>query len=351
MNKIFKLTGAFLALVIAGSGAPALAQTCSQTPPRIGLRSFYANPHPTQAEFRQYAINLGYQVGRAVGNSGTNTSTVTIFACGAPIQINGAWGVSTWRYNWGHRQLTNFEASEGTINYAYGIWYGLRAAGDTTSRVDVVMGTSNYEGVGQDVGAAHGVNWAGWVWRVDLDLQQLTGSNQVRIFGGWDVENDGSLWGTAPASIAWASGYDSMRRYLGGPALANFGAAIGCPTSGTNGVPGQCNSRWTQADFVEVTWIKGQIALPQIYNNTFAKQWQQLALHAFLNPSYRKDVYIHGPLTQQLACQYRPSDQTCPTFSPLQGWNALCAQLNSDPRTAESMRYPTDIGWMFDVGY
>jgi hypothetical protein len=107
-----------------------------------------------------------------------------------------------------------------------------------------------------------------------------------------------------------------------------------------------CNATiagWTQDDIFQISWgIPAAKPLPEIYatSGAGAKQWYQIALYASVSLS--RDMNIEGALTQRQACQQvgcvAGTDNT-----PEQGWKFLLDELNKDIRTAQLLRWSTDI--------
>jgi len=118
------------------------------------------------------------------------------------------------------------------------------------------------------------------------------------------------------------------------------GDAAGCPPRG------DCAGVWTPEDVWFVSWgARTAWPLPQIYtlSGSMAQQWYHLSLYSYQHHGSRMD--IAGAMTQIQSC--RDTHDRCRGMSnhPAQGWTQLWRALNRDPRTAQPLRFLTDIAW------
>lgn len=120
----------------------------------------------------------------------------------------------------------------------------------------------------------------------------------------------------------------------------DWGDAGGCPPYGS------CNNGWTQGDVWYISWgASPSWPLPLIYNTVGANadQWYNLSLYSYLNHGGRMD--IRGSGTEYQACQQRDYCSGIDN-TPAQGWTQLWTALNNDSRTAQSLRWSTDVKWL-----
>lgn len=249
---------------------------------------------------------------------------IAVLAFGRPRHQRGRWGASLF----GDRFVTT-DAIE-RAGHAYARGYATCAGSRTRTRLEVVLGTSNY---GSAVSRKHGrararlVNGANeWLDRHGLD-------RFVRFAGGSDIELG---WNGPAVSRRWVRGYDSVARWR----FYNFGDAAGCAPRGN------CLGAWTQEDVWFVSWgANSAWPLPQIYTPTgsMAQQWYRLSLYSYQRHGER--MTIVGALSQRQAC--RQSSDPCWGInnSPGRAWRQLQRLLNRDRRTAQPLIWLTDLRW------
>ncbi|KEO82903.1 hypothetical protein [Tumebacillus flagellatus] len=267
--------------------------------------------------------NMGCSLGTKDKNAGLTYDNIVVLDFGQPLVSGGVQGMSTF----GNGFISMAGVTSAVENYAKGFY---TCTGSNPSTVRIVAGTSNY---GSYVTSAHGAALAVAVNNANSWLSSQGYSNWISAAGGCDMETS---WNSASTTKAWANGYNGSHQY----GLYNYGDAGGCPKS----QGGTCNNGWTQGDVYYVTWgVPAGFALPEIYNTTGtnATQWQQISLWGYLNDSQGK-ITFSGAMTQYNACAGTCSgtDNT-----PSAGWTQLYNAVNSDSRTASSVRWSTDISW------
>ena len=94
-----------------------------------------------------------------------------------------------------------------------------------------------------------------------------------------------------------------------------------------------------------VAWGSGLgIPLPEIYaeNGVNARQWYQLSLYGYRE--HREPMHIAGVLSQAGACV---GHTDCGGIGnrPKEAFAQLYRALNADPRTAQPLKWVTDITW------
>lgn len=249
---------------------------------------------------------------------------------------------------------------------------GLYNCSDPSAYFEVAIGTSNCtydpECVQSQTTFAHGAAWARMVRDVNTWISDCAGDAPTHCFrakvlvqGANDME---LAWETAANSAAWAKGFDSEHAAF----YYNFGAADGCPFSGTQDAADlNCRPRTEKCQIVDgaltcqevtLTWKQSEVAyvawdnasalpVPQIYTTgvtqTQAKQWQRISRQHSLTHD-GEAIQFPAPLSQRRACLQdgTPDAATCNT--PDQTWTQLFDQLWSDSAT-----YTDDISWRWST--
>jgi hypothetical protein len=219
---------------------------------------------------------------------------------------------------------------------------GYRDCAISAPQIIFIIATTNDDSDPERVTNAHGQAWANMVdnvaaWTIGRGYQQL-----VNVQGGSDIEPS---FNGKTDTRAWVDGYD----FAGNRGMYSLASADGCPLTGNGTANGPCNNGWTQGDLLYVSWqVPAGLPLPQIYTNSGsqAKQWRYIKLYGVVSLS--RTMIIQGSLTQRNACLERApacdlADDTDNTAA--QGWQQLFDQLNADARTAQSLRWSTDISW------
>jgi hypothetical protein len=197
--------------------------------------------------------------------------------------------------------------------------------------LNVAAGTSNW---GPHVTYGHGATWARMVNEANQLVDQKRGGGRVTVLGANDIE---LAWNGPRVSKQWVHGYDSVAQW---PYL-DYGDAGGCPPYG------RCLGRWTLEDVWWVAWgARSAWPLPEIYTNggSQASQWYHLSLYSLSR--HGRAISFAGVLSQLRACRQSKNDP-CRGMrnSPLQAWTQLTSLLNRSHRTAQHLRWSTDIGY------
>ncbi|USG67060.1 hypothetical protein NDK47_07150 [Brevibacillus ruminantium] len=282
------------------------------------------------------SLSAMYNLGCSLGTRDKNTSGIqdnlVILALGQQRKNSaGDWGASLFGNFQTNRQIVDLVAQ-------FGQGYYNCTGSDTDSTVKIVVGTNNY---GSLVNYTAGSVWGSMVGTVHRKVKDELGiGSQVRIYGGNDMEVG---YNSAAATLDWVEGYDDN---TDSRLFYNFGDAAGCPTSGTYSPSTKCVSgnTWSVDDLYYISYgASSALVMPQIYNTTGsnARQWQKLSLYA---DKYKNGMDISGALTQYQACE-QVGGCSGTNNTPLQGWTQLYDQLNSDSRTAQRLRYSSDMKW------
>ena len=87
------------------------------------------------------------------------------------------------------------------------------------------------------------------------------------------------------------------------------------------------------------------VPLPEIYAKTGsnAEQWYHLALYSVL--AHGRRMEFAGSMSQLQSCWDHHDSCRGIRNTPRRSWSQLWRALNSDPRTAQPLRYSTNISW------
>jgi hypothetical protein len=219
----------------------------------------------------------------------------------------------------GTELINGTDVSNGTVEsiseqFAYGYW--ICTGADTTSNLNLAVGTNN----SLNVGTSQGETWA----NVSNAVASWVAGNagQVSVWGGSDIEPG---FGSAPAAIDWSKGFaaDSSSLYL------NYGSADGCPPFGS------CTNGWDQYDVWYVSWGSlPAVASPQIYCSAQGSQWADLSLYGADDQS--GPVIFQGPLDQY------DLDKT-DNYTSAGAWDDLVDDLDGNSSTAQTPPYSLEI--------
>jgi len=213
---------------------------------------------------------------------------------------------------------------------AYAAGYATCARRAHGAHLVLALGTSNYGGL---VSWRHGVEWASMVNDVSDWVGAHGYSGGVAVAGAIDMELG---WSGPRHSRWWTNGYGSVAEHP----YFDFGDAAGCPPIGN------CIGAWTVEDVWYVSWgARWALPLPEIYapNGSSAREWQRLSLYS--ERRHGTAMTIAGVMSQHTAC--RQSRDPCwgMNNSPARAWRLLSRALNSDRRTAQPLRWLTDVRW------
>jgi len=170
------------------------------------------------------------------------------------------------------------------------------------------------------------------VERVNAWLADRGLSRRVRAFGANDIEPG---WRGPAATRRWIRGYATRTRVP----YFDFGGAAGCPPYR------RCLGDWTVEDVWYAAWgSRLAIPLPEMYaeSGINARQWYRLSLYSYLEHGER--MHIAGVMSQAGACA---GHRDCAGLRnrPDDAFAQLYRALNSDRRTAQPLRWVTDITW------
>lgn len=264
----------------------------------------------------------GCQAGRHAAASAGARDGLVVLAFGRPMKRHATFGTSLFR--------AGFRSTIAIGRAATAFAGAFAECAPADAHLELGIGTSNY---GPQVSYGTGRAWAlmvngaaGWARAHGI-------ADRVDVVGANDIEMG---WASPHLTRRWIEGYTSAaaRPYL------DFGDAGGCPPVG------DCLGQWTVEDVWYAAWgASPAIPLPEIYtpNGTMARQWAYLSRYAVEHHGY--PMRIVGALSEREAC--RQSADSCRGIdaTPARAWTLLSHALNADRRTAQGLRWSTDLRW------
>jgi len=325
-RRVAPLACLIAALALAGPGAlpspaPAAAARRGHAVPRppAAATSYYmrtVNPH--------HLYRMGCRLGARVVHGSEPHDALVVLAFGSPRHRGLRFGTSLF----GGRFASTSRIGTAGVRYARGFHHCTRKRPGATLRI--ALGTSNY---GRFVGYHHGRAWAFMVNRANRRLEALGYSDRIDVTAADDIEPD---WSGPRAARAWVRGYDSANQWP----YYDFGGAAGCPPYGN------CAGSWTLEDVWYVSWgAAPAIPLPEIYtkSGSSAKQWYRVSLYSAVR--HGASMTIAGVVSQHRACHQTPDPCRGMNNTSPRAWKQLSKYLNSDRRTAQHIRWATDMSW------
>ncbi len=186
------------------------------------------------------------------------------------------------------------------------------------SKLELAIGTNNSGSY--NVNANGGSVWASETQNV---MNATTGyAAQVSILGASDMEPG---YATASVTRSWVDGY--MGR-SGRPAFWSYSSANGCSIYSDKA----CDNGWTKDDLHYVSWTGSAYPVPQIYNDTNAKQWNSIS-------NVSGYMTFRGSLSQHSACAQRGYACSGTNFTSTESWEALNAATGQQPPYSMNIRY------------
>jgi hypothetical protein len=266
---------------------------------------------------------MGCGLGQGVRSGRERGDLLVVLAFGRPMHHKGRFGASIFDGRFANSMKIGWAIEA----YARGF---ADCVASRPAHLTLAAGTSNF---GPDVSYRHGRVWGEMVNRVNRYLRSHGFSGAVTAAGADDIEPN---WRGPVVTRRWIHGYASITR----TPYYNFGGAAGCPPIGW------CQGGWTMEDIWYAAWGSGvAVPLPEIYAHTGsnAAQWHALSLYSVQHHGRRMD--IAGAMSQLQGCRDQHDPCTGIKNSPHRAWSQLWHALNADPRTAQPLRYSTDISW------
>ncbi len=300
--------------------------------PAAAARRMDAAPRPPAAATSYYmrTVNphrlygMGCRFGGRVVHGSEPRDALVVLAFGSPRHRGSRFGASLFR----GRFASTTKIRTAGVRYAMGFRRCTRKRPRATLRI--ALGTSNY---GRFVGYHHGRAWARMVNGANRRLEALGYSGRIDVTGADDIEPN---WSGPRTARAWVRGYDSANQWP----YYDFGGAAGCPPYGN------CSGAWTLEDVWFVSWgAAPAIPLPEIYtkSGSSAKQWYRVSLYSAVR--HGSNMTIAGVVSQHRACHQTPDPCRGMNNTPPRAWKQLSRYLNSDRRTAQRIRWATDMSW------
>jgi hypothetical protein len=300
-------------------------------------KSYYMMSIDPSANF-----NLGCELGLLDLNTPGVQDNLVLLDYGSPKQVNGVPGASLLMVS---GFASNQQIAVAVQNFGWG--YYVCTGNDMLSRLRIGIGTTNYPtSTNPAVTYQHGLAWANMVNQVNAWLTSNTTNSitqQVDAVGANDIE---LAWNSYANTREWLDGYDAVNGYV----LYNFGALPGCPYFSRPG--SQCGSYpyiWSKEQVWYVIYGAGPVySLPEIYarNGVNAEQWYLMSVYAYT--THGAPVGFVGSLTTYTACLQVGgcgTGNSAINNSPFEGWTQLYTLLNGDPRTAQGLRWASDMVW------
>jgi hypothetical protein len=267
------------------------------------------------------SYRLGCALGRRVRGH-EPTDTLVILDYGTPVHRRGLFGASVFGSFRNTRQI-----AWSVRQYARGyVACSHRVIGN---RLSLGVGTNNY---GSDVTYRHGRAWGSMISGIDGWLGDHALDGWVDVAGADDIEPG---WRGPAVTRRWINGYTSRtnRPYY------YFGGAAGCPPYAS------CLGPWTVQDVWYAAWGSHHaVPVPEVYADSGANalQWYRLSLYGYQH--HGSPIRIAGVMSQAGACT-RHRDCAGMSNRPDQAYAQLYRALNGDSRTAQPIRWVTDITW------
>jgi len=304
---------------------PTRTPTPTFTPRPVG----YPPPYSTSYYLSTTNYDTLYRLGQSVGASILPAQDVIIFLdFGQPWYENGSWGSIIFG-------SLEFRSISQLTTAVQAFCRGYYINSPTDAHLTLAIGTSNYGRSYEFVSHEHGVAWAQMVnWLNTWIGSPPSWASKIKIAGAIDAEPG---WNTAGRTRAWAEGFDSA---ISSGVYYNFGSCDSCPFAACP----TCRilNGWTYEDIWYISWgVRTAFTVPEIYlvSGVNADQWHRVSLYAW--NAHGQAIRYSGAMTQYVSCQQKG----CTTNTPSQGWLQLFDYLNSDPRTAYTPRWSTDIRW------
>ena len=338
----------FLSIVaLLGSLAnPAFAQSPTPTPytyyfPIISR----ANGLPPAATMSRYmsTINTTTLYNAGCAQASASQSGIVVLDFGAPRAVSGTYGTRLFG-------VGGFASTAQVASAAQAWLQGYWNCAPSYAQVTLAIGTTNCgngsgpnvcNAGGDNITSAHGQAWAQMVNDVNAWITSNSYNAKLNAAGANDMEPG---WDSPGETRAWVDGYFSLP-ITQTFALYNYGSCDSCPYYNcTTCMP---PNGWSLDDIWYVSWgATGAYPLPEIYltSGANADQWYRMGVYAFAN--HGNSMNFQGAFTQWQACQDVGPD-ACPYTgnTPSAGWTQLFNALNADTRTAQPLKWSTDISW------
>lgn len=310
----------FIASIVLVAGGLINLQTvsaASPAPPPLAFSYYMSTVNSTTL------YNLGLSFGEKVATGVYPQTSLVVLDWGEPYCTTST---SCGTYPWGGigYQSTAVEraASE---QFAEGFYVGTGT--DVSAQTFIAMATSNYGSfISNPTNAFNdGVAWANMVTIGNSWLQSNGIASQTALRAAIDGELD---WNGPTSTLQWANGYDSV----GTTYYWDIGDAAGCPPFGS------CDNGWTQTQVGDFAWgFQWAEPLPEIYNNSLAQEWGQIA-------QLSSAIFL-GPVSQYQACADQGSSCVGTDNTPNQAWDDLYNAINCSSCVPQTPPHLADIRW------
>ena len=308
----------------------------SSTPPPAAMpatsTSWYiraTRPYQQDSALYAWAFQAGQKAGQL--NATAHNANFVILDFGEPWKLaNGTYGASGFG-----RPLTVSQISSVLKQFVLGYETA------TSLSLFLAAGTTNN---GPYVTSAHAQAWAKML--IGLDTWVASEGFTVKLASA----NDAELGFTSGAVLTqkWFRAFHDAIAASGKNILSyDYGDAEACPTTPATSTPQACGTTgWSQKDIADLM----ALYIPEIYNNTTAREWEQISLYTDLRSS-QTGTQIKGPLSQSKACTLSGTNCDGTNNTSAQAWRQLVRALNGSPTTAPGvpgLLWSTDINWNFN---
>lgn len=217
------------------------------------------------------AYEEGYSQGEADAASGQDSLVI--------LDFGGQYSSGGFELPINYENITDAQADAYAEAFGEGYWAGTFT--DTSTQVDIVMGTNNDVNANGTT-AKHLSSDVSTVWNYLYDNGY---GSQTWVEAGDDIEP------------SYADDYADVHAFLNGMTEldVNFGSADGCPTSGG---AGSCLDSWTvnREWWVSTGSSESDWSTPEIYLTAQGDQWANISSYG--ENSESKESLFYGPCTE-----------------------------------------------------
>lgn len=285
------------------------------------------------------AVHRGCSLGGVAASTPGQQEFVPFLHYGGPRMSGSSARVSSWSFP----DYSMSEVQSRTFAFAQGFFYCAAAGGDVTSKLSMVVGTSN-DASGVSSPSNHGAQWGNMVNALHSQLKSQSWGSRTGAFGGINVE-PGFSWNPTNSKF-WINNVRNKvpRTFVSNPTAF-------CPTSGTYSSGTNCGSGWTAEDVASVSYFNVHPVIqpfPQIYSSSYVERWYRLSKYSA--GTSRGKFQFRGVMTQWRACQQVGCGYS--TYWSSTGFNNLQNKINSDSATAFTIPPAMlDIRWADGSNY
>lgn len=280
----------------------------------------------------------GIQGANDISNPPGSQGNAVILDFGAPAFVGGLYGT--------FRPTTTAFIPISEVERVVELYAeGYIDAGGSSPYLNIIVGVNNNTGLTGTNLTNHAREWARMLSRINGYFSGRGWASQLSADAGADIETE---YNTPAITKQWVDAFTAEGL---GWRIYNFGNAT-CPVVGDGTINQPCDSvypyGWTMDAIWYLSWGNTKsYAFPEIYSSANAQQWYLLSLYGLRSKGGAWIAYS-GTLTQQGACQQNPTDPSCPTNSPAQGWQQLMNAIYQSGAPSEIQQV---IPWSSDIRF